>query len=391
MPHDIMAGMQPLATSPMFSVTRSEIFISADPEDREVYKTGSTRKKGKFVDLYAIAKVGIDRLMNAAGIEELSSKTEKTDERVWVAEFTGKYVRPDGTEVKLTGTKEVDLAIGSPRWEAEYGKHMVSLLYEEAPKFDVKQAGRWEDVAIEVQRRMERDNPERLGELNYIADAKATHAINNAAKFGRELAETGARLRAVRSIMQIGTYLKEELEEPFIIYSARFDWDKMQAMLPASSVQKLMTAHVAKTLGIDLDKVVQIPDSVEEREEGAVIDVDFTEVASEEVPEAGETIVEQPEVQEDPASQEELERVLGDLGKSLEEVTKSVFGEEMSEVDNNQAEIIIQYVGILTDQKEKGIGGGQLRSVGAALKREIRRAMDEGDDPDFEGVLNGDN
>ena len=266
MSHDIMAGMDVVSASPFHTISRNEIYISGDPQDKEVYKIGSTKVGETWVDVFALSKFALDKLMIAAGIEEVSSESRRDgDARKWEAKFTGKYMRPDGTEVALPGSKEIDLTIGGTRWSDEKQKHMDYLLIPEGPKLGMKSLRnsnyKRDDYVIAVLAKLERENPDRLTELEYIAEAKATRFVTQASKFGLELAETGARTRAVRSMMQIGTYTAKQLEEPFIVYSSRFDWEKLQDLVGEESAQKLLLAHVANEIDVDLATIVQIPET----------------------------------------------------------------------------------------------------------------------------------
>lgn len=369
MAHDIMAGMTLVSASPFHSISKNEIFISSNPQDKEVYKIGSTKEGSKWVDVYALSKFALDKLMIAAGIEEVSSESHRNgDARQWEAKFTGKYMRPDGTEVALPGSKEIDLTIGGTRWTDEKQKHLDYLLIAEGPRVGFKKYNYKEDkkdnYAISVLAKLESANLERLKELRYIAEAKATRYVTQAAKFGLGLAETGARLRAVRSMMQIGTYTAKQLQEPFIIYSSRFDWEKLQELLGEESAQKLLMAHVAKEIDVDLATVVQIPESASEPKSN-VIEVDL-EIGAEW--EFG-TMLE--------GTALEIANAFNKLGRKAEVASKYLFGTDLYRgLSDAQGKMLAMYADDLTEAKKES-SKDELKARAKEIKAFLVRCVEE--------------
>lgn len=261
MAHDIMSGMDIVTAGPFHVISRTEVYVSTDPDDREIYQVGYTRIGDKLEKLYTLAKIALDRLMITAGIEEIESTTGRVGDRLWSATYKGRYIRPDGTEVGLTGTKEIDLSVDGTRWANEKQKNLDELLIENAKQVKLQkgQGERREDFAIRIQMAMEEQSPDLLSDLELLAEAKATRFVNSMAKFGLELAETGARTRAIRQVMQVGTYTLEQLKEPFIVYSSRFSWDKLQEHIDPETARKMLMATAAKELGLNVDELVALP------------------------------------------------------------------------------------------------------------------------------------
>lgn len=264
MPHNIMQDMQVLSSSPFHAITEIRVRISSDSADREIYRVGRTKAGSKWVDLYGIAKVGLERLMIAAGIEETSSDSHVSKERVWQSKWTGKYVQPDGKEIPLSGEKELDLRVGGTRWDQRVTKDLDNLLKAEGAGtgafvksgsgYKVK-GGTWvkdKDIILFSLSLP----PERAEEIQKVAEAQATRYVRQAAQFGLELAQTGARHRAIRAIMQIGQYTKVQLQEDFIVIRSRFDMAAMQEQLGPVMVKNMLAAQAGAALGLS-DSVIQ--------------------------------------------------------------------------------------------------------------------------------------
>lgn len=262
MPHNVMEQMQVLTASPFHSVTRVEVYVSPDPNDREIYKIGSVRVDGNWVDTYALAKIALDRLMVAAGIEETNSTSRLTQDNVWYSRWEGRYTQPDGKTVPLSGEKEIDLRVGGTRWQERKVSELDSLLKEEGVALGrfAKTGkgyvvdGSWvkQEHLIQLQASL---SAERLEMLDRMAGMRATRFVVQQAQFGLERAQTGARLRAVRTIMQLGQYTLKDLKTPFVVIRSRYDIDKMQEQLGPELLKEMLLAQAAKMLGLS-DAVV---------------------------------------------------------------------------------------------------------------------------------------
>lgn len=252
-PHRIMAEMQILSSSPFHSISEVTVHISPRREDREAYYVGGYGDD----KLYGIAKKGLERLMMAAGIVEVSSESRRVDLRRWVGKWVGKYTQPDGKEIHLSGEKEMDLSVGGTRWTQHRQTELDGLLrahgvksgYFKRIKNSYKRGQEWlkphhlNEYAVTV-------SPEDMDGMVFQAEAKATRNVNQASQFGMELAQSGARHRAIRAIMQIGQYTEAQLREPFIVIRSRFDWKAMQEQLGDETVKRLKAAQAAQAMGL---------------------------------------------------------------------------------------------------------------------------------------------
>jgi len=257
MPHHVMQQMEVMSASPYHTVSLIKVKIDNDPRAREVYKVGTTYIGDERTDLYTLSKVGLDRLMIACGMEEEQSSSEKRGERIWWARWEGTYVQPDGKPVPLGDEKEIDLRVGGTRWQRRVDKETDSLIKEEAKKQGIYRASEtFQDFLVRAAVTIKRKDPDRFGEITELAEARADRFVNQLAQFGLELAKTGARLRAVRTVMEIKSYTLKELEEEFVVVRSRYDWDKLQAAVEPETRQKLAVAMLGRAFGVPEDVAI---------------------------------------------------------------------------------------------------------------------------------------
>lgn len=260
MPHNVMEQMELLSASPFHSIARVEVSISPNPNDREIYKVGATLIAGNWIDLYSLSKIALDRLMIAAGIEETDSTSRQVESNVWYSKWAGRYTQPDGKTVPLSGEKEIDLRIGGTRWAERKASELDSLLKNEGVKAGVfRKAGYSYKTTDKAAETVSTEHlvafqvslsSERVAELEKIAEIKATRFVVQQAQFGLERAQTGARLRAVRTIMQLGQYTLEDLKTPFVVIRSRYDIEKMQERIGPELLKDMLVAQAAQTLGL---------------------------------------------------------------------------------------------------------------------------------------------
>jgi hypothetical protein len=321
-PRNIMQDMEVLSASAYHRITRVPVFLSPDPLEGHVYKCGSAKVGDNWVNLFTPTKVGLEMLMHAAGIEELHAHAERTAERIWYSKWTGEYEQPDGKRVPLSGEKEIDLRVHGTRWDKKRQDEWDALVGKRgvaAGRFTTKW-GRFfiagtsnrtkvsEGDLLDVFFGLDEEVMERV---NRTADDKATRFVQQSAQFGLELAETGARLRAVRSIMQIGQYTAEQLKDGFIVVRAMWDMDRMSADLGREGMLALMTAQFSKSMGLELSEgfitgliSAPEPEPPEESRENGVPET--VEGMFEEIEEATEVEGEDPQDEDVPMPEEML-------------------------------------------------------------------------------------
>lgn len=250
-----MSQLKILATSPFHTISRVEVPISSNPQDEEVYRIGSAKIGGKWQALYTLTKLGINKIMTAAGVETLETTVEEIAPQVWRASYTGKYIRPDATEYIDTRTKVIDLRVGGARWRKEVEKNLDTLVakWAQAKGIQMRSGERKEEFAIRAKVELETTDQETYKRAVKLAEERATRYTTQAAQFGAELAESGAVNRFARTIFQLGKYTEAQLREPFVIFRARFDFSAFQAAAGQSAAQRFLLESAKKSLGLDLD------------------------------------------------------------------------------------------------------------------------------------------
>jgi len=253
MTHRISATTAPISASMFHSISEVRVSVSNDIEKGDIYYVSGYGDAKR----YALAKPALMRLMLAAGIEEISSKTSLLESRLWHGEWDGKFTQVDGTCVNLSGEKEIDLRVGGTRWTERYGVAMDNLLKKSALKDGtfqrvgrgVKCDGEWlKSEHLDLYRV---ELPEAVeAKFDRLARMAATRFVDQASKFGREKAQTGAILRALRAFFHIRTYTMKELEEDFIVMRSRIDRKAMREYLGEDQTKKIEAAMAIKALGL---------------------------------------------------------------------------------------------------------------------------------------------
>lgn len=156
-------------------------------------------------DERGLNKIALDMVAAAAGISWLPHPhSRRTDDgktpHVWAFTVVGAYTAMDGTIQTLPpGSVEVDLRDGSDQiggWTQEEWEKLV-----ESNKGKPKTAQKWT--------------------LNGWSDKR----VRQARRFGLQLAETKARLRAIRSLGIKQKFTVEELRKPFVVPRVSFQPD----------------------------------------------------------------------------------------------------------------------------------------------------------------------
>lgn len=202
----------------LHKLSYEEVLIDSDPLNGEVYKQASSKRNGKWTDMYSLGKVAIERIASAAGILFPSDACERTriNSEVAIVTVVGIIKKLDGTEIGVPGTKEVDAHILSEQYRLK--------LEEKAETGDLRQKVYHQNGGGHTWKNYPAGEPEtdrfidrRVRE--YWLD-KCVHKLANA--------ETGARLRAIRSILALKTqWTLEELAKPFLVPHISLDISKL--------------------------------------------------------------------------------------------------------------------------------------------------------------------
>lgn len=262
----------PVATvqgfSPFHSVSYVDVVISANPDDREVYRQGSVKTNSGYENTFSLSYVALSKLMNAAGIEEVANR--RVDDRShphfcsW--QFSAKWTQPDSTVLAYSGDYELDLRdwidIGSgqrvmaARFEKVVADERQSIIEKKFPadigqlKYDAKTA-KCDSLFVGLSEDDKRD-------VTDLAEAKAIRGIVQRRQFIVQLAQTGAMERTIRKMLNLKSqYTASELKKPFRVPRSRFDWDRVDTVLGQGLSLEMRQAQAMKLLGLTSNDLTQ--------------------------------------------------------------------------------------------------------------------------------------
>lgn len=200
------------------AVNLCEVRIDAAVDDKGVggmvYRDKSFMKND---NQRALGKIALDMIAAAAGVSWLPHPhSRRTDDgrtlNLWGFTVVGAYLAMDGMVQTLPpGSAEVDLRDGSP------------------------QIGGWTPEKWKAATAAGRNN------VNGWSEAR----VLQARRFGQALAETKARLRAIRSLGLKQVYTVEELARPFIIPRVSFTPDMSNPTVAAVVTEQRMAGIAA--------------------------------------------------------------------------------------------------------------------------------------------------
>jgi hypothetical protein len=228
MPQDanlILASSQTVQLSPFHKMTKTEVVV--DPKDSHTIEGG-----------LMLSKPQVEAIANAAGVRTIESR--KLDGSVQEGVITWQAVveltKPDGDKLQ------------------ERGSYTLDVRYAEVHGADGAR------MQMAIQRKLKDTSPsnpmeERLAKARSLALSE----IQTMNQFLTQRAESGAVLRAMRRVLSLKMkYNKQELERPFVVYSARVDATKMLAAggTMAEQAQRMILGNLADTLGVDASKLL---------------------------------------------------------------------------------------------------------------------------------------
>lgn len=255
------------SASQFHAVSWAEVAIDTNPKNGEIYKQGSKGYGEDKVDYYSLSNVALARLMNAAGISEVSST--RTDSRehphICAWQFTAKYVQPDSTVLTYSADYELDLrdyihvngsTYRGARFEKTLVDERVDLMYAENKK---EWGNLWGDnlnkKADAVYASLSDSEKKRFDDM---AEGKALRYVVQMRQFIVQRAQTGAMERAIRKMLNLkSAYTLAELKNPFRVPRSRFDWDRLDKAIGKDAGQELRTLEAMKVLGIDVSTYQQ--------------------------------------------------------------------------------------------------------------------------------------
>ena len=193
--------------SSMYKIIINEVQIDNDPEKGGDVYVQTKGYAGKSVDKLALNKTALSKLMSAAGIKIISSKsvipsTHQT--AIEMARAIGKVVEYDTRDIAHEVVISVPEASGQFRTITSIKEIIISDLKAEYME-QKKYLKTWEN---------KKERPATEEEKDLAVEKQLTQFISHK----RGQCETKALNRALREAMSIKpTYTKDELEKPFIV------------------------------------------------------------------------------------------------------------------------------------------------------------------------------
>lgn len=171
----------------------TQIRIDPNPERGEVFRVGAKKVGDQWVDQLTLARPALERIAQAAGLTwdaRLTRPLTLTRDYI-VYQAVGCVRLPDGTPMRIVGTREIDMEVIED--ESRQGQ---------ARKLLGRKDGEYNDLTPE--QRTEVDRAVRAEVLMFRKHRLAR-------------AETGAKLRAIRSLGLKSTYTAAELAQPYVV------------------------------------------------------------------------------------------------------------------------------------------------------------------------------
>lgn len=171
----------------------TQVRIDPNPEHGEVFRVGAKKIDDKWVDQLTLARPALERIAQAAGLTwdaRLTRPLTLTRDYI-VYQAVGVVRLPDGTPMRIIGTREIDMEVIED--ESRQGQ---------ARKLLGRKDGEYNDLRLD--QRAEVDRAVRAEVLMFRKHRLAR-------------AETGAKLRAIRSLGLKSTYTAAELAQPYVV------------------------------------------------------------------------------------------------------------------------------------------------------------------------------
>ena len=214
-------------------------------EKNDVYKQGSKKVDGKWIDLYAPSKTGLSKLLVGGGIKTVECNIARVgNDWIWSGEWKGVYTTPAGIDIPLEGNYEYDVTIGGGRWCEKRSSEIAYMVKKQANNWRLNKEG----VA-----RTFKDLPEEMQkDFREMAEEAATAYCEHEAMYGAQRAETGAMLRPIRVLFGIrSNYTEDEVRNTeFVIYRTRMDMAAMQEAIGPLGAQVASFVQVLKNAGV---------------------------------------------------------------------------------------------------------------------------------------------
>ena len=172
------------------------------PKGQDVFSIGKKEIDDKWIEVYSFSKTALQKLAHAAGVQidhNTSGFIPTGNPRSAGYKIVGAIQKPDGTWLRLTQSKVVDIDVTVEKTRFKY-----STLLE---------AGKLTTGSGDKKRTLKVDD-----EGKKYVETKVKEEEIRVLEFKEALAETKAYTRLVRALLALkGYYTKEELKRPFIV------------------------------------------------------------------------------------------------------------------------------------------------------------------------------
>ena len=193
-----------MSISPLQQLSYELLHIDPEPmpKGQDVFSIGKKEIDDKWIEVYSFSKTALQKLAHAAGVQidhNTSGFIPTGNPRSAGYKIVGAIQKPDGTWLRLTQSKVVDIDVTVEKTRFKY----MTLL--ENGKLTTGYKDQKKTLKVDDEGRKYVENKVREEEIRVL-------------EFKEALAETKAYTRLVRALLALkGYYTKEELKRPFIV------------------------------------------------------------------------------------------------------------------------------------------------------------------------------
>lgn len=180
---------------PMHSVVYEELYISSNPEDKEVYKGSSKKDGNNWINYLRLSGLGLNKIAICANVVWHTEATRVvTMERDYVScQAVGGIRKTDGTVAYETKMADIDILIIKEKLEEQY----------------------YDDTALNKWLNFNKNKT--VDDYKIHANACIKRDLQQKKQFKLQLAESAAKNRVIRHILPLKSeYTAEELSKPFV-------------------------------------------------------------------------------------------------------------------------------------------------------------------------------
>ncbi|MBQ3427428.1 MAG: hypothetical protein IJH37_09860 [Clostridia bacterium] len=226
--------LMPLATetqlNPYYKYTVTTVNVDLSENTGDIFKVGTIKVNGQWVELFSPAKPLLMKLAAAAGIQFDPNHTYGTyiSKNIYKAKAYGAMRMADGTGKTHCDEKVISLDDEEDKYRMEFmDKAVQGIVDQKAATETAKMfpGGEWIDTVDKFNKPVKAYKVQEKDRQAYIDRSVMVNMMLLRKTFA-EKAMTGAILRVVRALIGLkGTYTKQELQKPFAIPRVTFSPD----------------------------------------------------------------------------------------------------------------------------------------------------------------------